>query len=636
MMGNNIMPPTQTISDAQIGNLPHSNLKDLVESCGSVLTRKTADEYSTSCPWCGGVDRFLVWPDSDQYYCRQCGIKGDSIQFLRDRKGLTYKDAAKTVGRDDGKWSRQRQREELRKSPELNESETQRQAAIETKKLINTLPDTSLGNPYLKRKGVKPCTGLKEDEKGNLVIPVYGPDGEIMSLQRILPEKINGKDKFFLKGGKIAGGFFIIPGDDSKPHIAESIGTGLSVHEATGCTVYVSFSAGNLETVAHMVRGKYPDSEIVVCGDDDTQTPGNPGRTKAEAAARSISAKVAFPVFKTGTGTDFNDLHVSEGIEAVKRCLEGATVAEVAEGTPENTVSPLRVLELYDFLGMNIAQRTYILAPIIPSQGLVLLYAMRGIGKTNLGLTIAYAAATGQSVCRWQAPMAYPVLYIDGEMPAVTMQEKLAGIVRAYPLEPMPGYFKIITPDLQDRSINLSTPEGQALIEPALDGVKLVIVDNLATLCRSNKKDNETESWYPMQDWLLSLRRRGIAVMLIHHGNKSGGQRGTSSREDILDTVIVLKRPSDYTIDQGARFEVHLEKARGIIGDEAKPFEAILTSDKSRGLIWTCRDIEDVELTRIITLQKEGLSIRDIEKETGLSKSKVQRLLKKEVHKNGK
>lgn len=54
--------------------------------------------------------------------------------------------------------------------------------------------------------------------------------------------------------------------------------------------------------------------------------------------------------------------------------------------------------------------------------------------------------------------------------------------------------------------------------------------------------------------------------MFIHHAGKSGAQRGTSKREDVLDTVVALKRPGDYVTSQGARFEVHFEKARGIFG----------------------------------------------------------------------
>jgi putative DNA primase/helicase len=258
----------------------------------------------------------------------------------------------------------------------------------------------------------------------------------------------------------------------------------------------------------------------------------------------------------------------------------------------------------------------------------VLLYAFRGIGKTLLALHVAYAVSTGQKVCVWEAPQARRVVYLDGEMPGAVMQERVAGIVRSYTLEPAPDFFKIVTPDLQDRSLNLATPEGQALIEPLLKDVELVVVDNLATLSRAGR-ENETESWHTMQDWILKLRRRGLSVLLVHHANKSGGQRGTSSREDVLDTVISLRRPRDYHVQEGARFEVHLDKARGLIGNDVKPFEAMLTTDELGAFNWVCRDIEDAEIEMVIRLQGEGVSIRDIARETGLSKSKVQRLLKK-------
>jgi hypothetical protein len=63
-----------------------------------------------------------------------------------------------------------------------------------------------------------------------------------------------------------------------------------------------------------------------------------------------------------------------------------------------------------------------------------------------------------------------------------------------------------------------------------------------------------------MQNWLLRLRRKGIAVLLVHHAGVNGRQRGTSRREDALDTVIALRRAADYSPEQGARFEIHIEK----------------------------------------------------------------------------
>ena len=50
----------------------------------------------------------------------------------------------------------------------------------------------------------------------------------------------------------------------------------------------------------------------------------------------------------------------------------------------------------------------------------------------------------------------------------------------------------------------------------------------------------------PVQEWILQLRRRGISVLIVHHAGKGGDQRGTSAKEDVLDTVIKLSRPDDY------------------------------------------------------------------------------------------
>jgi putative DNA primase/helicase len=111
----------------------------------------------------------------------------------------------------------------------------------------------------------------------------------------------------------------------------------------------------------------------------------------------------------------------------------------------------------------------------------------------------------------------------------------------------------------------------------------------------------------------------------VHHAGKGGDQRGTSRREDVLDTSISLRRPHDYRPNEGARFEVHIEKGRGIFGDDAKPFEAKLET-RNGTTVWTMRETEDVDRARVKALLDDGLSVREIAEETGLSKSKVHRI----------
>lgn len=295
----------------------------------------------------------------------------------------------------------------------------------------------------------------------------------------------------------------------------------------------------------------------------------------------------------------------------------------------QNNLPPLKAISMEEFLLSTLPERDYLLHPVIPEQGIVMLVAKRGIGKTFTALHMSLSVAGGLSLFNWHAPKARRVLYVDGEMPAISMQERLAALATgmAAPPHAMQN-FSIITPDMQSRPMpDLATTYGQQALEPFLAGVDLLVLDNLATLCRTGK-ENESQSWTPMQTWLLDLRRRGMAVLLVHHAGKSGDQRGTSAREDIMDTVISLRRPTTYSVAEGARFEVHLTKARGIVGEDAMPFEVHLRSEGIQ-LIWDVNELVNVQAEQLKQLLAEGFSIRDCADEMGVSKSVVHRLKKK-------
>ncbi|MDH3691882.1 MAG: AAA family ATPase, partial [Gammaproteobacteria bacterium] len=231
------------------------------------------------------------------------------------------------------------------------------------------------------------------------------------------------------------------------------------------------------------------------------------------------------------------------------------------------SASPLTVVDIADFLACEFPPRANLLAPWLPRQGLAMIHARRGVGKTHIALGIASAVASGSTFLRWTAPTPRGVLFIDGEMPAVALQDRLAAIVAASEAEPV-APLRIITPDLQKNGMpDLSRVDDHGRIEDYLDDIDLIIVDNISTLCRTGR-ENEAESWLPVQEWALRMRGSGRSVLFIHHGGKGGQQRGTSRREDILDTVISLRHPSDYRPEEGAVFEVHFEKARGIYGDD--------------------------------------------------------------------
>jgi putative DNA primase/helicase len=290
----------------------------------------------------------------------------------------------------------------------------------------------------------------------------------------------------------------------------------------------------------------------------------------------------------------------------------------------ERQQAALRPIPLSEFLLREFPPRELMLAPWLPVAGLAMLYAPRGAGKTHVALSAAYAVASGGAFLRWQAPKPRKVLIVDGEMPAVSLQERLAGIAEASEREPPDSScLRVLASDLErDGLPDLSDPSSHRRYDEAIGDADLVIIDNLSTLCRSGR-ENEAESWGQVQGWALAQRRKGKSVLFVHHAGKGGTQRGTSRREDVLDSVLSLKRPEDYNPEEGARFEVHFEKTRGFFGDDAAPFEATLTDSG-----WAISDLDDAIEDRIMDLAGQGLTQRDIAKEIGKSLGLVNKILK--------
>jgi putative DNA primase/helicase len=290
----------------------------------------------------------------------------------------------------------------------------------------------------------------------------------------------------------------------------------------------------------------------------------------------------------------------------------------------------LRPIAIDDFLRRQFPPREMILAPWLPVSGLAMLYAPRGAGKTHVALGVAYAGASGGKFLRWEAPKPRKVIIIDGEMPASALQERIARITAEEAQEPPdPSFLRILASDLhRDGLPDLSDPASHPRFNDAIGDAELVIVDNLSTLCRTGR-ENEAESWGQVQGWALSKRREGKSVLFVHHAGKGGAQRGTSRREDVLDTVICLRRPQDYNPEEGARFEVHFEKARGFMGADAEPFEASLGANG-----WLIRDLSQAIQDQVIALADEGLKQRDIAKELGKGLGTVNRILRKHREEN--
>jgi hypothetical protein len=294
-----------------------------------------------------------------------------------------------------------------------------------------------------------------------------------------------------------------------------------------------------------------------------------------------------------------------------------------------------RALTFDELLSLEVTPRAELCGPWLKERTITEVYGWRGAGKSWFGLSLAFAVSSGVDFMRWGVTEAREVLYVDGEMDLEDIKERLSLIRKSEQkragttLRPKLRYLADSHEDIFPNGLpKLSTNEGKALVESNLEGVSLLVLDNLSTLYNS-AIENDAESWVETQDWLVSLRRRGISVVFVHHSGKGGQQRGSSKREDVINNVIALKQPADHQAEDGCAFTLTFEKSRGVKGPAVATFSAKLTEDEDGDLVWALQESKEERGAQIKALFEQGMPIRQIAKSVGLSHSNVSRYLSK-------
>jgi len=290
----------------------------------------------------------------------------------------------------------------------------------------------------------------------------------------------------------------------------------------------------------------------------------------------------------------------------------------------------LKICDVRDFLAMDLFPVSYVVEPVFPEQGIIMLHSWRGAGKTNFALEGAYCVALGEpKFFHWPIPDARPIVYVDGEMDAPSLQDRLREIAAGHKAKGLPpeNQFRLITPDLQHgRYPNISTRDGQRRIEDFLtERRELLVLDNLSSLSPSDE-ESEIEVWVMVQTWLLSLRRAGYTTLFLHHSGKGGTQRGWSGREDLINVTIKLNTPANYQREEGLRAEVEIEKLRGkVVGVPVQPFEIQMTSEDG-ATYWTMRPLKQIIQKQAFEMFARGDKDRDVMEVLRLSRFQVYRL----------
>ncbi len=493
----------------------------------------------------------------------------------------------------------------LRESIKQVETERQRhqeQRARIASEIWDAAQPAQDSHPYLMRKDVRVVGEIRQADidrasffddqtkqgvmRDCLLVKVEGPDG-LQSLQAITSE---GGFKPFMSGGRVAGGCTLLPGDDSKVYVVEGLATGLTVRHATGATVAVAFNSGNLTAIARRMSDSYPQTALVIAGDNDHQTDGNPGKVAAEKAAEATGAAVALPDFGPDeSGTDWNDIHVARGLEAVREALEtqhretrdDTVFADAANDALAIDLDSARACHL---LRLEPKPQRYVVEGMIPEPVAAAIVAPGSTGKSFWLMQLAACVATGTPFFGHAIPTPGGVLMLGAEDDQEELARRLHAIAKAYGWAEWraehgllgQNFYPVSRLGLDNRltekaegNITHRAQWIQAIIDAALEieNLRLIILDPVSRFRSGDENENEAATKFV--EALETIRRAtGVTVICAHHSRKgSTGDtaddiRGASAFVDALRFAATLAVPSP---DQAKKMALDDDERRKMV-----------------------------------------------------------------------
>ena len=332
--------------------------------------------------------------------------------------------------------------------------------------------------------------------------------------------------------------------------------------------------AGNDKLFNNLPWPQANGQDIVLFCQNDSKV-GPDGLTANERWIQKVGQKLPFayyPWSPPGPHKDFNDW-----------TLAGVTEVELHEAwfrlksstkpiDPAPQAPPLfDILEdstksVSEFPTIVLPKRQIIFDDWFKESDLAFIYAPRGLGKTWMTVSLGIAISSGGQIGPWISQVSWPVLYVDGEMMWEDDRSRIFGLNG---LSPDKFNFHVLNHEvlfhLHQTVLNLAAPEAQdAITELCLHrGIKALILDNLSCLFTGDP-ENDAEAWERVLPWLLDLRRRRIAVVIVHHtGINTLRMRGTSRREDGASWAMRLDMLENC--GPGSHFISRFTKMRGKI-----------------------------------------------------------------------
>lgn len=277
----------------------------------------------------------------------------------------------------------------------------------------------------------------------------------------------------------------------------------------------------------------------------------------------------------------------------------------------------------------DLPERRPLIKPWLDEADLVLLSAPSGAGKTWFAMETAACLDKGRTCMDglWSPAREANVLYVDGEMHWSDTQQRgaMLGLSKASLLSNTELQYRDVAPPL-----NIAKSDVRKLLEREIINrdCKLVILDNLFSLA-TGLDHNLASDWEAINLWLLRLRSKGIAVILIHHTGKKKDQLGTSSREFNVNLSLFLNPHRSAGEDESVAFTIIIKKQRSRgLGLTNRLF----TCENGKWTVSDARQTETAKVdpkSRVSELLSEGWSNKDIAKELDLTPGRISQIKKK-------
>ena len=374
-------------------------------------------------------------------------------------------------------------------------------------------------HPYLQRKGIG-VHGARVTGDGRLVVPLYGQDGQLSTLQYIAHDGT----KLYHPGGQTGGKFWMI-GTADEPgsiYIAEGFATAATIHEATHRPVVVAYSASNLVPVTGSMREMYGQAQdIVIVADNDAS---GVGQRYAEQASAKHGARFIIPPVEG----DANDYAQAGGD------LRDLLIPEASGDW---------LIHADDFSAQP-APISWLVKGWVQDHALIMVHGPSGGGKTFVVLDWCLRMASGMS--EWCGLKVKPgnVVYLAGEG-----HHGLRGRIAAWKSQHSAGTLSMW---LSKDGCDLNKPEGYIKVAEQLRTLpatpKLVVVDTLHRFLDGD--ENSPLDTKTMIDACNRIMNEfDCSVILVHHtGVSEEAQhraRGSSAWRGALDIEVSVVPAKD-------------------------------------------------------------------------------------------